>query len=86
MVVLQTVVVLVIMVMMMVVIMAMIVMIMIVVMIVIVLGEEIRFEFEDTVEIERAAFQNIRQRHLAALGVVQLGVRVDAAYSRFNLR
>ena len=51
----------------------------------IVLGEEIRLEFEDTVEIERAALQNIRQRHLAAFGAVQLGIRIDAAYPAFDL-
>ena len=49
-------------------------------MIVIVAGvEEFRLDLEDAVEIERAALQHVGQRHLAALGAVQLGVGVDGA-------
>ena len=61
-------------------------MIVVMVMIVIVAGlEEFRLDFEDAVEIERAALQHVRQRHLAALGAVQLGVGVDAADARLDL-
>ena len=62
----------------------MVMMIVIVMMVMIVIFEEIRLEFEDTVEIERAAFQNIRQRHLAALGTMQFGIGIDAANPRFD--
>src|SRR6202000_1722357 len=62
----------------MIVIMVMIVTVMMMmVMIVAVAGlEKFRLEFENTVEIEGAAFQYIRQRDLAALGALQLGIGV----------
>src|SRR5580704_9312582 len=41
--------------------------------------EEFRLDFEDAVEIERAALQHVRQRNLAALGAVQFGIGVDGA-------
>ena len=48
------------------------VMIVIMVMIMTVAGvEEFRLDLEDAIEIERAALQHVRQRHLAALGAVQ---------------
>ncbi len=46
--------------------------------------EEFRLDLENTVQIERAALQHVGQRHLAALGAVQLGVGVDAADPRFD--
>ena len=55
-------------------------MIVVMVMIVTVAGvEEFRLDLEDAIQIERAAFQHVRQRDLAALGAVQFCVRVDAA-------
>ena len=53
--------------------------------IVIVAGiEEFRLDLQDAVEIEGAALQHVRKRDLAALGAVQLGVRIDAANPRLD--
>jgi hypothetical protein len=41
--------------------------------------EEFRLDLEDTIEIERAAFQHVREGYLAALGAVQFCVRIDAS-------
>src|SRR5689334_12662824 len=64
--------------------MIMVVMVMIVVMIMIVGFEERRLDFQDSVKVERAALQHIRQRHLAALGAMEFGVGVDAADARLD--
>ena len=59
--------------------------VMIVIMVVVVAGlEEFRLDLEDAVEIEGAALQHVRQRHLAALGAVQLGIGVDGADPRLD--
>ena len=59
--------------------------VMIVVMIVAIAGfEKFRLEFEDAVEIERAALQHVGQRDLAALGAMQFGIGVDAADPRLD--
>src|SRR6185312_15163140 len=58
-----------------------------IVMIVAVAGfEKIRLDIEDAVEIERAALQHVGDRHLAALGAMQLGIGVDAADAGLDLR
>src|ERR1700730_14029959 len=36
-------------------------------------GEEVRLDFDEAVEVEGLAAEHLRQRHLAALGAVQLG-------------
>ena len=60
--------------------------VMVMIVIVIVAGlEKFRLELEDAVEIEGAALQHVRERHLAALGAVQLGVGVDGADPRLDL-
>ena len=66
------------------VIVAVIVIVMMVV-IVIVAFEEFRLDVEDAVEIEGVALQHLVERDLGALGLVQLGVRVDAADARLDL-
>src|SRR6202021_2046557 len=63
--------------------MIMVVMIVTVMMVVVVMMiipgfEEIRLDLQNTVEIECAPLQNVRQRDLAALGAMQFGVRIDA--------
>ena len=60
-----------------------VVMIMIVIMIVADL-EKLRLDLQNAVEIERAALQHILELHLAALGAMQLCVRVDAADARLD--
>src|SRR5713101_9633925 len=64
------------------------VVVMIVVMIIMVIAgvEKFRLEFEDAIEIERAALQHVGQRDLAALGAVQFCVRIDSANPRLDLR
>src|SRR5207245_11679966 len=47
--------------------------------------QEVRLDLENAVEIERAALQDVLQRDLAALGAVQLGIRIDAADPRLDL-
>ena len=70
----------------MVVIVMMVVAVVMMVVIMIVAGfEEVRLDVEDAVEIERAALEHVRQRHLAALGAMQLGIGVDAADARLDL-
>jgi hypothetical protein len=55
-------------------------MVVIVVMVVTVAGvEEFRLDLQDTIQIERAAFQHVREGDLAALGAVQFCVRIDAS-------
>ncbi|WP_204269558.1 hypothetical protein, partial [Citrobacter freundii] len=55
------------------------------IMVVIVAGfQELRLDLQNAVEIERAALQHVFELHLAALGAMQLGVRVDAADTRFD--
>ena len=62
-----------------------VVMIVVMVMIMIVADfEEFRLDLEDAIEIERAALQHVRQRHLAALGAMQFGIGVDAADPRLD--
>src|SRR6266852_8877393 len=57
------------------------------VMIMVIAGaEKFRLEFEDAIEIERAALQHVGQRDLAALGAVQFCVRIDSANPRLDLR
>ena len=46
--------------------------------------EEFRLDLEDAIQIERAALQHVRQRHLAALGAMQFCLRVDAADAGFD--
>ena len=56
-----------------------------VVMIVIIAGvEKFRLDLQDAIEIERAALQHVRQRDLAALGAMQLGIGVDGADPRLD--
>ena len=43
--------------------------------------EKFRLDLQDAVEIEGAALQHVRQRDLAALGAVQLGIGIDARES-----
>src|ERR1700733_12955712 len=63
----------------------MVVMIMIVVvMVVIVAAEKIWFDIEDTVEIERVTAEHLIERNLGALGLMHLGVGVDAADAGFD--
>ena len=69
----------------MIVIMLVIVVIMIVVMVVIVAFQELRLDIEDAVEVEGVAAEHLGQRNLRALGLVQLGIRVDAADARLDL-
>ena len=67
------------------VIVVMVMAVMVMVMIVAVAGlEKFRLDLEDAIEIERAALQHVRQRHLAALGAVQFGVGVDGANPRLD--
>src|SRR6476660_6876215 len=40
--------------------------------------QKVRLDFQNAVEIERAALEHIGQRHLAAFGTMQLGIWVDA--------
>ena len=47
--------------------------------------EEFRLDFEDAIQIERAALQHVRQRHLAALGAVQLCIGIDTANAGLDL-
>jgi hypothetical protein len=48
--------------------------------------EEIRLDLENAVEIEGTTLQDVRQRHLAALSTVQLGIGVDATNPRLDFR
>ena len=59
--------------------------IMIVVMVIVPDFEELRLDLQDTVEIEGAAFEHVRQRDLAALGAMQFGIRIDAPDARLDL-
>src|SRR5215813_9080201 len=61
-----------------------VVMVMIVMMVTAV-AEELRLDLHDAVEIEGIAPQHLRQRNLAAFGLVQPGVGVDAADARLHL-
>jgi len=47
--------------------------------------EELRLDVEDTVEVEGVAAQNLAERALGALGLVHLGVGIDAADARLDL-
>src|SRR5262245_61916056 len=49
------------------------------------IAEEFRLDLHDAVEIEGIAAEHLRQRDPAALGLVQLGVGVDAADARLHL-
>src|ERR1700730_3640960 len=62
----------------------MIVVVVVVVAVVIAGVEKFRLEFENAVEIERAALQHIRQCDLAALGAMQLGIGADCADPRLD--
>ena len=46
--------------------------------------EEFRLDLEDAVQIERTALQHVRKLDLAALGAMQLCVRIDAADARLD--
>src|ERR1700682_5635352 len=46
--------------------------------------QKLRLEFEDAIEIERAALQHVGQCDLAALGAMQLGIGVDGADPRLD--
>src|SRR5215469_11968959 len=48
-------------------------------------AEEFRLDLHDAVEVEGIAAEHLRQRNPAALGLVQLGVGVDAADARLHL-
>src|SRR6516162_922009 len=68
------------------------IMIMIMIMIVIVtmvmmttVAEEFRLDLHDAIEIESITPEHLRQRNPAALGLVQLGVGIDAADARLHL-
>src|SRR5207248_2419404 len=61
------------------------VMIVIAVMIVAATVEEFRLDLEDAVEIEGVALQHLREPDAATLGLVQLGVWVDAADAGLDL-
>ena len=58
---------------------------MVVIVIVAVALEEFRLDVEDAVEIEGVAAQHLVERDLRALGLVHLGVGVDAADARLDL-
>src|SRR6516225_213103 len=61
-------------------------MIMVVIVIVVAaVAEEFRLDLHDAVEIEGIAPQHLRQGNLAALGLVQPGVGIDAADARLHL-
>ena len=48
-------------------------------------AEEFRLDLHDAVEVEGIAPEHLRQGNPAALGLVQLGVRIDAADARLHL-
>ena len=63
-----------------------IIMIVLVVMVMVtVAAEEFRLDLHDAVEVEGIAPEHLRQGNPAALGLVQLGVRIDAADARLHL-
>jgi len=64
-------------------IMAMVVVVMIVVMVVDL--EEIGLDLHDAVEIERLALQHVGDRHIAALGAMQLRIRIDRPNARLDI-
>src|SRR5215831_3289736 len=66
-------------------IMPMVVIVVVIVMMVNAIAEEFRLDLHDAVEIEGIAAEHLRQRDPAALGLVQLGVGVDAADARLHL-
>ena len=47
--------------------------------------EKFRLEIEDAVEVEGVAADHARDRHRAALGVVDVGVRIDRAHMRLDV-
>ena len=61
------------------------IMIVVVLMIVIVGAEEVRFKIEDTIEVEGVAAEHRVERNFGAFGLVQLGVRIDAANTRLDI-
>jgi len=65
---------------------AVLVVAMFVIVVMLVRRKEFRLQFENAIEIERAALQHVRQRHLTALGPMQFGVRVDRADTTFDFR
>ena len=54
-------------------------------MVVIVAFEEVRLDIEDAVEIEGVAAEHLDERDVGALGLVQFGVRIDAADAGLDL-
>src|SRR6266404_4328232 len=65
--------------------MPMIVVVVVVVVMVTVAAQEFRLDLHDAVEVEGIAPEHLRQGNPAALGLVQLGVRIDAADARLHL-
>src|SRR5262249_59089490 len=59
--------------------MIMIVVVIMIMMMVSAIAEEFRLDLHDAVEVEGVTPEQLRQRNHAALGLVQLGVGVDAA-------
>src|SRR6201999_2222587 len=69
------------------VIMMMVVMIVVMMIMVVIVTdlEECRLDLQDTIEVESAALQHVRNPDLAALGAMQLGIGIDAADARLDL-
>src|SRR5215472_2218618 len=65
--------------------MIMIVVVIVIVVMVSAVAEEFRLDLHDAVEVEGIAPEHLRQGNPAALGLVQLGVRIDAADARLHL-
>ena len=65
--------------------MVVVMMVIVVVMVMTVTIEEFRLDLQDAIEIEGVAPQHLRQRDLAALGLVHPGVGVDAANAGLDL-
>src|ERR1700722_14210338 len=65
--------------------MVIVVMTVVVMMVMVVAGiQKLRFDLQDTIEVERPALQYVRQRNLAAFGAVQFGIGVDGPNPRFD--